>query len=149
MLKAATQGGKIGFDLVLIGIAHVRVEIEPREKVGGVLDEGCRKLSFGKTLGSDIVRQHRLPRLLGEDDDRQLARADLLTVFENLDVLKILDIYPVEFYLASRNLGVKALLQFITFRPGTAGWFVEAFVSHESRRAQSHSRRFRGRIEQR
>ena len=60
MLKAAAQGGKISFNLILIGIARVRVEIEPREEMCGVLDEGSRKLSFRKLLRSDIVSQHRL-----------------------------------------------------------------------------------------
>ena len=71
----------------------------------GALNKGSSEFSFGKILGPDIVCQYGLPGLLGEHDDGQFARAEFLTVFENLKILKILDVYAVEYYLASRELG--------------------------------------------
>ncbi len=87
MFKAAAQGAEIGLDLILIGIAHLRVEIEPCKKMGSVLDEGCPKLSFGELLSPEIVSQDCLPSLLGEDNNRQLTRTDPFTIFENFEVL--------------------------------------------------------------
>jgi hypothetical protein len=135
VLKAAMQRAEVSLDLILIGIAHMTVEIEPSEQMWGTLNKRRPKLNFGKILRSDIVRQYRLSGLPGEDDYRQLASAELLAVLEHLEVLKILDIDSVERYLASRDLGPQTLLQLITFRPCSARGLMEALVSYESRRA--------------
>jgi hypothetical protein len=38
-LKGAAKRKKIGFDLVLVGISDVGIEIKPSEEMGGVLDK--------------------------------------------------------------------------------------------------------------
>lgn len=108
------------------------VEIQPSEELCGVLDEQRIELGSGELLCADMIRQHRLACLLREDDDGKLAGADLLPVFQDLNVLKILNRYPVKRDFPCRDLGPQPLLQFIAFRPRAAAGLMKALIPHES-----------------
>jgi hypothetical protein len=53
------------------------------------------EFSAGQFLGLNVVRQHRLSSLAGEDDCRQLTNADPLPRPQYLNVLQILYVYRV------------------------------------------------------